>query len=416
MTSTVRHPLGLSIALTFALTYPAVVSNRAPDDWPQWRGQNRDGLSAEKGLLQSWPEGGPPLAWRATGAGDGYSSFAIAQGRLFTMGARGETEYVMAFDVETGKRLWETAHGQRFSNSRGDGPRGTPTLEGDRLYAFGAMGDLSALESATGKVIWKINVLKQFGGANIEWGLSESPLVLPDRILLNAGGRGASIVALQKTDGSLIWKSQNDQPGYSSAMLQKVGNVTQAIFFTGDRALGIDVNNGRVLWDYKRASNGTANVATPIVRGSRVWLSSGYDTGGALLDLTAEGSQGVRAREVYFTRLMKNKYSTSVVVGDYLYGFDEMILTAMKFDTGEVAWQDRSLGIGSLVYADNRLYLYSEEAVLGLAEATSAGYRERGRLRLWPADTPSRAHPVVSNGRLFVRAKDVIFAFDVRAK
>ena len=195
-----------SIAVLFSVSrrwpcchFPRVVSNRALDDWPQWRGPKRDGVSAERGLLKDWPAGGPPLAWKTAGAGEGYSSFSTANGRLYTLGARGGTEYVIAFDAATGKRLWESAHGQRFSNDRGDGPRATPTIEGDQLYAFGASGDLSAMDATTGKVLWRVNVLKQFGGSNITWGLSESPLVLSDRILVNAGAPGASIVALKKT-------------------------------------------------------------------------------------------------------------------------------------------------------------------------------------------------------------------------
>jgi len=400
----------ITAALLVAL--PVVVSNRALDDWPQWRGPNRDGRSAETGLLKAWPAGGPPLAWRATGAGEGYSSFSTSQGRLFTLGARGDTEYVIAFDAASGKRLWETAHGRRFSNDRGDGPRATPTIEGDRVYAFGASGDLSVLDAASGKVHWTVNVLKQYRGSNIQWGLSESPLVLEDRILVNAGG---TIVALKKTDGTSIWTSEGDEAGYSSAVLHKAGNVTEAIFFTSQRVLGVDVNSGRRLWSYGQVSNNVANIATPVVRGNRVFVSSDYGTGSALLELTASGNN-VSAKEVYFTRQMKNHHATSILVGEHLYGFDSAILTAMKFDTGEVAWQNRSVGKGSLTFADDRLYLYSEGGVVGLAEASPGGYREHGRFELRTGRQPTWSHPVVSGGKLFLRDQDAIYAYDVRAK
>jgi len=403
----------VTIALLSSL--PVVVSNRAANDWPQWRGPNRDGISSERGLLKDWPAGGPPLAWKTSGAGEGYSSFATANGRLYTLGARGGTEYVIAFDAASGKRLWESAHGQRFSNDRGDGPRATPTIEGDRLYAYGASGDLSVMDTASGKVIWAVNVLKQFGGRNITWGLSESPLVLSDRILVNAGAPGASIVALKKTDGSVIWKSEGDEAGYSSAILHEAGGVREAIFFTARRALGVDVNNGHVLWSYNRVANGTANIATPIVRNNKVFLSSGYGTGAALLDLTAADGK-INAREVYFTREMKNHHASSVVVGDYLYGFDDMILKAMQFDTGKVAWRDRSVGKGSLVFADDRLYLYSENGVVGLAEAVPDGYREHGRFQLRTGNLPTWSHPIVSGGKLYLRDQDTLYAYDVRAK
>jgi outer membrane protein assembly factor BamB len=318
MTQRHQYTVGLIVTSALVLSMSSRAANRAPDDWPQWRGPKRDGVSVERGLLKTWPQGGPPLAWKAQGAGDGYSSFAAANGKLYTMGARGGTEYVMALDAATGKKLWEVDHGRRFSNDRGDGPRGTPTVDGAQLYAYGASGDLSALETATGKIIWSVNVLKQFGGSNITWGLSESPLVLNDRILVNAGGRGASIVAVKKADGSLIWKSQGDRAGYSSAVQHTMGAINQAIFFTAERALGVDVNTGRLLWSYGQVANGVANIATPIIRGNRVFVSSACDTGGALLELTPDaGSERVRAREIYFTRQMMNHHASAVLVGDH---------------------------------------------------------------------------------------------------
>jgi outer membrane protein assembly factor BamB len=403
------------VASVIVLSLSTVVSTWWADDWPQWRGPRRDGVSAERGLLKQWPAGGPPLVWQAKGAGDGYSSFSVANGRLFTLGARGGTEYVIAFDVAKGTRLWEATHGRRFSNDRGDGPRATPTVEGDRVYAFGASGDLSVLEAATGKVVWSQNVLQKFGGSNINWGLSESPLVLSDRILVSPGGSGASIVALRKTDGSLIWKTQSDEPGYSSAVIQEIGGLRQAVFFTGERALGVDVNDGRLLWSYNRVANRTANIATPIVRGNHVFLSSDYGTGAALLSIIAEGPK-VSAREVYFTSEMRNHHSSSVLVGDHLYGFSSAILTALHFESGKQVWRDRSVGKGSLVFADDRLYLYSENGVVGLAEANPAGYREHGRFQIRTGSLPTWSHPVVSGGKLFLRDQDTIYAYNVAAK
>lgn len=384
-------------------------------EWPQWRGPHRDGISNETGLLKQWPNGGPTLAWKSTGAGAGYSSFAVTGGKLYTLGAGNDREFVVAFDASTGKRLWETPHGRRFSNDRGDGPRGTPTVEGNRLYAFGASGDLSCLDSLTGKTVWTVNVLEKFGGRNINWGLSESPLVLADRILLNAGAPGASIVALSKKDGSLLWKSQGDEAGYSSAMPMDVGGIPQAVFFTHTRALGVDTRDGRLLWDYKKVANGTANIATPIVRGNRVFLSSDYGTGCALLELKPDG-KNVTAREVYFNRDMRNHHSSSVLIGDYLYGFSSSILTAMHFDDGKVQWKDRSVGKGSLVYADGNLYCYSENGVVGLVEATPSGYHEKGRFQISTGGLPTWTHPVVAGGRLYLRDQDNLYSYDIRAK
>ena len=400
----------LAIALLAGVAHQAVAQPGA--NWPQWRGPNRDGISKETGLLKQWPAEGPALVWKAAGAGRGYSSFSVSNGNLYTMGLRGDREFVVAFDIATGKEAWATAHGSAFRNDRGDGPRGTPTVDGDRIYALGGAGDLSCLDARTGKVVWTKNVLKEFGGSNIQWGISESPLVMGNKVLVNAGGRGASIVALNKTDGSVIWKSQSDEAGYSSAIPLQVNGSTQVIFFTASRAVGLDMNDGRLLWEYARPSNNVANVATPIARANRVFISSDYGAGGGVIEIKPDN----KAQEIYFTKEMKNHHSSSVLVGDHLYGFSSAILTAMKFDTGEIAWRDRSVGKGSLVYADGHLYCFSENGVVGLVEATPAGYKEKGRFRIPQDSLPTWTHPVVVGGRLYLRDQDTIYAFDVREK
>ena len=400
------------MSLAFIVVCLSEAAAQASGDWPQWRGPNRDGISRETGLLKQWPAQGPPLVWKATGAGTGYSSLAIADGRLFTMGVRGGREYVLAFDVANGKEIWATANGTVFSNDRGDGPRGTPTLDGDRLYALGGNGDLSCMETKSGKVVWSMNILQKFGGSNPRWGISESPLVIGEKVLVNAGGRDASVIALNKKDGSLIWKSQSDPAGYSSAMPVNIGGTTQVVFFTEQRALGLDLKDGKLLWSYPRASNDVANVATPVVRGNRVFVSSDYGTGAGLVEIKADGS----AQEVYFTKEMRNHHSSSILIGDYLYGFSSGILTAMRFDTGAVAWRDRSVGKGSLVYADGHLYAFSENGVVGLIEATPEGYREKGRFRIQQDSLPTWTHPVIAGGRLYLRDQNAIYAYDVREK
>jgi len=406
------HPLSRRLVTTVVLLLATALSGAAQNStWFQWRGPNRDGKSTETGLLKDWPAEGPARIWRATGVGIGYSSFSAADGKLFTLGARGPIEFVIALDEATGAKVWETANGSLFSNDRGDGPRGTPTVDGDRLYVFGGSGDLSCLAIDTGTVIWKKNVLKDFKGASPHWGLSESPLVLEDRVLVNAGGPNASIVAFNKVTGDVIWKSESDPAGYSSGVLARVGAVTQAVFMTERRALGVDVRNGTLLWSYDGANNRTANIATPVVNGNRVFVSSAYGTGGALLELSSTG-----AKEVYFTRDMMNHHASAVLVGDHLYGFSNSILTAMSFGDGKVAWQNRSVGKGSAIYADGRLYLYSENGVVGLAEANPSGYVEHGRFRISAGQLPTWSHPLITNGKLIIRDQGTVYAYDVKAK
>ena len=402
----------LALACVIAV---APVRGQTPQEWFQWRGPNRDGISQETGLLQDWPKAGPPLAWKAGGAGNGYSSFSTSKGRLYTLGARGNVEYVIALDRATGKKVWEYQNGRRYENDRGDGPRSTPTVDGDRLYVLGGSGDLTCLDATTGSKVWSLNIISKFGGVNPYWGYSESPLVVGDRILVNAGGSRASIVAVSKADGSTLWQQHSDGAGYSSPVLMRTGSLNQVIFFTEAHALAVDPRDGRMLWSYAKANNGTANIATPIVKGTRVFVSSDYGAGAALLDVRAAGNIAT-ASEVYFTRDMRNHHSSSVLVGENIFGFSSSILTALKFDTGAMVWRDRSVGKGSLIYADNRLYLYSEDGVVGLAEASPAAYREHGRFTIpQQSNLPTWSHPIIAGGLMILRDQDTVYAYDVRS-
>jgi len=377
-------------------------------DWPQWRGPNRDGISAETGLLGTWPPAGPPLVWKAQGLGEGYSSFAVVGDRLYTQGQQGNQEFVLAIDTNTGRQLWKTPSGRAFREQRGHGPRGTPTVDGNRLYAMAADGTLLCLETATGQRIWGMNVEDKFGGRVPQWGISESPLVDGDRVIVTPGGHGASVVALEKTKGDLLWKSQSDPAGYSSPMAFDSGGSRQVVVFTANGALGLAMKNGELQWRYDKVANRTANIATPIVHDGHIFLSSDYGTGCALLKLTPGAS------EVYFNRDMKNHYSTSVLIGDYVYGFSSQILTAMKFVTGEVAWRSRSVGKGSVTYAEGNLYALSEDGVVGLIEATPVAYKEKSRFEIQRGSFPTWTPPVIANGKLYLREQDNLYCFNIK--
>jgi outer membrane protein assembly factor BamB len=396
-------------SLALFLIFVSPILNAA--DWPQWRGPNRDGISAETGLLASWPQGGPPVIWKTEGLGEGYSSLAIAGGRIYTQGQRGKQEFVLALDVKSGKKIWETPTSRDFRNDRGDGPRGTPTIDGDRLYSMTGDGVLVCMDTATGKIIWSQNVAQKYGGEIPQWGYSESPLIDGGRLIVMPGGRGASVVSLSKTDGSLQWKAGSDRAGYSSAIVVNVGGVRQVIALSAESAIGIEENNGELLWRYAKVSNRTANIATPIYRDGETFLSSAYGTGCALLKLGPKTMS-----EVYFSGDMKNHYSTSVLVGDYLYGYSDSILTAMQFATGKVAWKNRSVGKGSVVYADKKLYLLGEDGVAGLAEATPEGYKEISRFSISKGSLPTWSPPVIADGRLYLRDQDSLSSYDIKGK
>lgn len=382
-------------------------------DWPQWRGAARQGLSAETGLLKSWPAGGPRQLWKTDGLGEGYSSVAVARGRIYTQGQRGETQYIISLDAATGKKLWEADNGSAYRERRGHGPRGVPTMDGDRLYALSADGTLSCLDTLTGKRVWMVNFSRQFGGEVPNWGYSESPLVDGNRLIVTPGGRGAAIVALNKTDGSTAWKTQSDEAGYSSAILATVGGSRLVLALTGEAAIGVRADNGELLFRYDKVSNRTANIATPIFRDGQAFFSTDYGTGAVLLKLTPSGGS-VKADEVYFSRDMRNHYSSSVLVGDHLYGYSSSVLTAMRFATGEVAWRDRAVGKGSVIFADGHLYCLGEDGVMGLVEATPEAYREKARFQIAKGGYPTWAPPAIADGRLYVRDQNSLYSFDIR--
>ncbi len=383
-------------------------------DWQQWRGPDRDGISKETGLLQEWPEGGPPLAWKVTGLGEGFASVAVADGRVITQGQARGGQAIITFDEATGEQLWKVANGDAYLDRRGGGPRGTPTIDGETVYVLGSNGSLIALEATSGRKLWDTNLLTRFNGRNINWGISESPLVDGRQLIVSPGAAGASVVALDKNNGNVIWKSLDDEAGYSSAIVTEAGGVRQYILLTGEAAVGVRADDGKQLWRYSRVSNSTANVATPVIRGDRVFVSSDYGTGGGLLELAPNG-EGVEANEVYFNRDMRNHYNTAVLIDDHLYGYSSRMLTCMNFDTGEVAWQDRAVGKGQVIAADGFLYLLSEDGVVGLAEVTPEGYRELSRFSIPSGEYPTWALPVVANGRLYLREQDTLYAYDISA-
>lgn len=400
----------------FLLILLSAAAYLGAEDWPQWKGPNRDGISRESGLLREWPPAGPPVVWSISGLGEGYGAVAVRGDRIFVQGTRGRESVVFALRTADGTTVWSQALGRKLEQDRGGGPRGTPTVDGDRVYALSENGDLAGLSFDDGSVLWRRNILSEFNGSNPTWHISESPLVEGDLLIVAPGGRGAGIVALNKRTGHTVWTSRelNDSAGYSSARIVDVDGVRTIVAFTAAAAVGVRAEDGLLMWRYEPVANRTANITTPVFADNKVFFTSAYGTGGALLELTREEDR-VRAREVYFTRDMQNHHGGVVLVEDHLYGFSGSILTCLDFATGRKLWQDRSVGKGSLTYADGHLYLLSENHVVGLAEATPEGYREKGRFTIPDQGLPSWAHPVVSGGRLYIRDQALLTAYHVQA-
>lgn len=391
-----------------------VLRGAATSNWPQWRGPRRDGKSTETGLLKQWPAGGPKLLWSAGGLGVGYGSLAIAGDRIYLQGGTGRESQLHCLARDGGKSLWTAPMGPMGGNDRGDGPRGTPTVAGDLLYALSEEGLLVCHEAGSGKAVWRKHILKDYGGRNPNWLLSESPLLEEGKLLVTPGGSGAGVVALDPASGREIWRARelSDNAHYSSLIAGEHEGVKYVTTMTAQAGVGVRLSDGKLLWKYERACNNVANCTTPVIEGNKVFYTSAYGTGGGVVELSAAGG-ALTAKEVWFNREMMNHHGGVVAVNGYLYGFSNAILTCQEMATGRVAWKDRSVGKGSLTYADGMLYLLGEGQTVGLAEATPEGYREHGRFRIEDKGKPSWAHPVVCGGRLYLRNQDQLNCYAV---
>jgi outer membrane protein assembly factor BamB len=386
-------------------------------DWPQFRGPQRDGVSPETGLLRRWADGQPRQEWKVDGLGEGYGSLALSGGRIYVQGALSGRSGVHCLDAATGRKIWFTPLGSKSDNDRGNGPRSTPTIEGERLWALTESGDLAMLEAGSGKIVWAKNIIgKDFKGQQPYWLMSESPLVEGDKLIVTPGAPGATLVALDKSTGKWLWstKELSDPPGYTSVIAFNVGSVRCLAALTARAGVGVRASDGKLMWSWDKPANRTANCAAPVFADNKVFYTSAYGTGGGAMQLTAKGDI-VEASELYFTRDMMNHHGGVVHHDGYLYGFSNSILTCMKLADGQVAWRDRSVGKGCVTLADGMLFLLGESNVAGLAEASPAAYKELGRFTIPDQGRPSWAYPVVSGGKLFIRHQGLLMCFNVKA-
>ncbi len=384
----------------------------APDAWPQYRGPGLDGRSSETGLASTWPEGGPKVLWRAA-LGNGYSGISIAGGRAYTMFGSDGDEVAIALDAATGKEIWRFRVDDDRFDSQGSGPRSTPTVDGDRVYVLGARGKLYALAAGSGAELWGVDLVARFGARVPRWGVATSPVVEGDLLLLDAGGgRGYSLLALDKKSGRPVWHSQTDKAGYSTPLPITVGGVRQVLFFTGTALVSVSPRDGSLHWRYPWQTSYDVNAAMPVfVPPDRVFLSSSYDKGAAMLRMVVRDGR-VEADEVWRSRVMKNHFNSSVLVGDHLYGFDDRNLKCIVAATGEERWAQRGYSKGSLIYADGRLIVFGEQGLLGLVEATPAGYREIATAQIFRGRTWTM--PSLADGRLYLRSEKELVALDLK--
>ena len=403
-------------------------------DWPQWQGPDRDAISKEHGLLGEWPKGGPPLAWKATELGGGYSAPSVAAGRIFGMSNRDGDEVVWALDELNGHQLWVRSLGPAYPQRPPQGKEGpgcTPTVDGERLYVIGNGGNLACLQVADGKILWEKSLTRDFGGRIPAWSFRESPLIDGDKLICTPGGAGATLVALDKSTGNTIWKSQvaGTGAGYASAIAIDFDGVRQYVQLTQKTLVGVAASDGKILWRYdKPANNNGINCSTPIYQDGYVFAASAYGAGGGLVKLTKTPDGGNKAEEVYFTKKMQNHHGGMIVVDGYLYGANGGngggALLCLDFKTGKIMWDQRlenRAPKGSIALADGRFYYRTETGTMLLIEPNPKQYVELGRFEQPDRSDATQAghgwsHPVIANGKLYLRDQDVLLCYDVKAK
>ncbi|MFT4547174.1 MAG: outer membrane protein assembly factor BamB [Verrucomicrobiales bacterium] len=415
----------MKIASTLLLFVASTLTPLSAEDWPNWRGPSQNGISSEKGLNFDWPEDGPKLVWQVDGCGKGYASVSVSQGNIFTIGNKNGGEHLTAFDEKSGMELWSTKFGTSGHSN------GTPTVDGDFVYAIGRDGDLICCKTSNGEIVWQKRFDKDFGGKMMSgWGYSESPLIDGDHLICTPGGKDNMIVALDKKTGEKIWGSKSgddgdrgkDGAGYSTVVISEAAGVKQYIQLTGRGIISVRAKDGRQLWNYNRIANNTANIPTPIVTGDHVFCSTGYGTGSALLKLSKKGATGVKAEEVYFLEAdtLQNHHGGMIRIGKHIYtghkhnnGFP----ICVDITTGDIIWggDERGPGSGSaaITAADGHLIFRYQNGIIALIEATPDGYNLKAQFKPVHQEKESWAHPVIANGKLILREQDKLMCYDL---
>ncbi len=396
-----------------------LVSTVVGDDWPQWRGPERDGKSAETGLLQEWTAEGPPLRWKRTDIGTGYSSPSIVDDVVYVQTTRGEEEFALAVDEQSGEDKWSVPIGKVGTN-RGPqypGTRSTPTVDGDRVYCLSSNGELTCLDAGSGDQKWQRQLIDDFAGEYGAWAYSESVLIDGDVVVCTPGGERAALVTLDKLTGEVVWEAAVPDGGtaeYASIMTATTDGRRQYVQYLRNGLVGVDAESGKLLWQYAKTVDPGANILTPIVEGDSIF-SAGARTGGALIKLATDG-EGVSATEVYFERKLSPSIGGAVLLDGHLYGATQSGLICADLMTGEIKWEDRSVGAASVCYADGRIYVRGHKSgEMALVEPNAKEYREHGRFEQADrSDKQAWPHPVVANGALYVRDWESLLSYDIK--
>lgn len=411
-----RRRIILCIGLILS-NIPAIFMSYAQGaDWPQWRGTLRNGRSPEVGLLKKWPEGGPKILWSKEGLGDGYSSVSISAGTIYTSGAIDGQGTVAAYDLN-GKEKWKTPYGPEWEGKYG-GTRSTPTVDGDRVYIISSKGLVVCFDSSSGKIKWQVNILEKFNGKNIGHGLGESPLIVDDKIICTPGGASSPVAALDKMTGKTIWTTPdpNELSAYCSPILVKAGAKQLIVTKLNKSLIAVDAADGRLVWRIPRVAKSNIAAVSPLYHDGSIFFTNGYGKGGMLLDITTSDKG-------YTTRWTENKldcYYHGVVHADgFLYGSSHkgQILVCLDMATGKVVCTEDSVDIGSIIYADGMLYYYQQKTgIVSLIKHDANKLTVVSSFEVSKGTRQHWAHPVISDGRLYIRHGDSLIVYDIKEK
>ena len=410
--------LSIASLASLSLACSVLAPSASAEDWPQWRGPERTAQSAETGLLDQWPDDGPPLAWRAEGVGAGYASLSVANGKIFTLGDLGDGSYVIALDEKSGKPAWKTKLGEAGGHKRYPGPRGTPTIDGGEVFAMNQFSDLACLDAETGELKWSVNLASDFGGKMMSgWKFSESPLVDGDQVVCTPGGNSGTVLALDRKTGKKRWQTSDwtDAAGYSSVVIAEIHGVRQYVQLTGKSVAGIDPDSGKVLWRADRPGK-TAVISTPVIDGDLVFVTSAYGVGCNTFKVSKSGDS-FSAEQVYANKEIANHHGGVVLLDGHVFGSSGGTFRCLELESGELAFADRSVGKGATVYADGHLYLRGENGGVALIEATPEELKEKSRFNQPERSSePAWSHPVIANGKLYLKDQDLLLCYDISGK
>jgi outer membrane protein assembly factor BamB len=411
-----RFLIGAAILLAFAW---ADVAAAQTFNWPQWQGPTRNGLTKETGLLKQWPEGGPKRVWLFEDCGAGYGGPAIVDGKLYILGERDGNCQLIAVNVETGKQVWATPVGPTYKNDWGGGPRSTPTVDNGRVYAMSPTGNLVCVKAANGEEVWRVT-MESLGGKVPNWGFAESVLIDGNKVLCTPGGPQGAIAAIDKETHEILWQAKEltDFAHYASIVRGEIHGKPQYVQLLEKRLVGLSPEDGKVLWQVDWPGS-VAVIPTPIILGNHVFCTSGYGAGCMLVNINAKN----QVEKVFENKRLKNQHGGVINVGNYLYGYsDEVGWVCLDARTGDLAWREReALGKGAIGYADGRFYCVDQsEGNVVLIDASPKAWMERGRFVLEPQskDRSPRGgiwvHPVVVNGKLYLRDQEYVYCYDVK--